>query len=97
MINIVLDLIFVPLLGWGVAGTALATLLAQVSSAAFTMRALMRETSAYRLVLRQVRFHKPTLMRMIALGLPTGTSSRPCTPSATRSSSGASTAWGLRP
>ncbi len=72
VINIVLDLIFVPLLGWGVAGTALATLLAQVSSAAFTMRALMRETSAYRLVLRQVRFHKPTLMRMIALGLPTG-------------------------
>ena len=72
LVNIVLDLLFVPVLGWGVAGTALATVLAETSAAVLTVITLMRETHAYRLVVRKIRFHGPMLRRMVGLGLPTG-------------------------
>ena len=72
LVNIMLDLLFVPILGWGVAGTALATVLAEVVAAILTVATLMRESHAYRLVLRKIGFHRGMLRRMVLLGLPTG-------------------------
>ena len=40
LVNIVLDIVFIALLHWGVAGAAVATVLSQVASAALTLRCL---------------------------------------------------------
>lgn len=72
VVNIVLDLLFVVALHWDVFGVALATVIAQTVSAVLIMLRLTRTRDAYRVTLRQVRFHGPALRRIIQLGLPTG-------------------------
>ncbi len=71
-VNIVLDLLFVVAFHWDVFGVALATVIAQIVSAALIMLRLIRVQAAYRVRLRLVRFHGPTLKKVIRLGLPTG-------------------------
>ncbi len=72
VVNIVLDLLFVVAFHWNVFGVALATVFAQTVSAVLIMLRLMRTKDAYRVALRQIRFHGPMLRRIIRLGLPTG-------------------------
>ena len=71
-VNIVLDLLFVVVFRWAVFGVALATVIAQAVSAVLVMARLMRVKEAYQVRLRQVRFHGPTLKKIVRLGLPTG-------------------------
>lgn len=74
LVNIVLDLLFVFVFGWGVAGAAAATVLAETTSSVLAVRALARYDGPCRLVLRG-RGLKPDfrlLRRMVGLGLPTG-------------------------
>ncbi len=71
-VNIVLDLLFVVRFHWDVFGVALATVLAQAVSAVLIMLRLTRTRDDYRVTLRQVRFHGPSLRRIVRLGLPTG-------------------------
>ena len=73
--NILLDLLFVGVFGWGVMGVALATILSQSVSAVLVILILMRSDDCYRLVPKQIRFHGPTLKRIIRLGIPAGLSS----------------------
>ena len=72
VINVVLNLFFVIVLHMDVAGVALATILSQGVSAVLVLRALMRRTDACRLNLREIRFHRVQLMKIIRIGLPAG-------------------------
>ena len=71
-VNIALDLLFVVCFHWAVFGVALATVLAQTVSAVLIMLRLTHTHDAYRVTLRQIRFHGPMLRRIVRLGLPTG-------------------------
>ena len=72
LVNIALELLFVAVLGWGVAGAAWATVLAIAVSAVLVMVTLCRSREAYRVELRYVGFRGNMLKRMVGIGLPTG-------------------------
>ena len=72
VINIVLDTVFVLLFHMGVAGAAIATLIAQAVSAVLVTLKLMRSGGLLRLSLRKIRFHGTLLKMQLKLGLPTG-------------------------
>jgi Na+-driven multidrug efflux pump len=69
-INIALDLLFVVVFHWGVAGTALATLVSEVIAAALLLRALMRANLPCNLKLRSIRFDFTVLGQIVRIGLP---------------------------
>lgn len=71
-INIVLDLVTIIVFHMGIAGAALATVIAQGVSAVLVTIALMRSKDIYKLELRKIRFHKRILLSELYIGLPTG-------------------------
>lgn len=71
-VNILLDMAFVLLFHMGVAGVAVATLIAQAVSAVLVTRRLMRSGGILHLSLRKVRFHGSLLKLQLKLGLPAG-------------------------
>ncbi len=70
--NIVLDLLFVVVLGWGIAGVAAATVAAQVINMALLTRKLTGGNAPCRLVLRGLRMRAVYLSNMLRLGVPSG-------------------------
>ncbi len=72
VVNVVLNLIFVTLFHMNVAGVALATTISQGISAFLVVRALMHRTDACKLDLKQMRFYKIQLGKMVRIGLPAG-------------------------
>ncbi|MGM9589674.1 MAG: MATE family efflux transporter [Faecousia sp.] len=72
VLNVLMNLFFVRVLELNVAGVALATTISQGISAALVMWALMRRTDCCRLELRQMRFDKNLMKRIIRIGLPAG-------------------------
>ncbi len=71
LVNIVLDLVFVAGLSMGVAGAALATILSQLLSALLVLFMMLRSEEVYRLKLRNLRFHRTTLVSILRIGIPT--------------------------
>ena len=71
-INIVLDLVFVPVLGLGVAGAAAATVISQLVSAILVMRTLLQTTEPYRLELAGLHIDRDFLGEILRLGFPRG-------------------------
>ena len=72
VVNVVLNLIFVTVLHMNVAGVALATTISQGISAVLVVWALIQRTDECHLELKQMRFHKLQLSKMIRIGLPAG-------------------------
>jgi len=72
LINVGLNIIFVTVLNMNVAGVALATIISQAVSAILVVRALMKRDDACKLVLKDLRFYKHELLRIIRIGLPAG-------------------------
>lgn len=72
LMNIVLDILFVASFKMGVAGVALATVLAQAVSAVLIMAVMMRTEEAYKVTLREIRFHWDKLRAIVRIGLPSG-------------------------
>lgn len=72
ILNIILDLLFVVVFHWGVAGVAMATIISQIFSAVLICITLMRTRESYRLNLRKIRFHKEILFRIVRIGIPSG-------------------------
>ena len=72
LINTVLDLWFVLGLKMGVAGVALATVIAQCSSAVLVMIVLMRSKEWVRLELSRLRIHQDILIKVLRVGIPAG-------------------------
>ena len=68
--NTVLDLLFVTVFRMGVAGVAIATILAQFASAALVLAVLTRTKGDYRIEWRAVQLEKNMLGSICALGLP---------------------------
>lgn len=71
-INICLDLLFVIYFNMGVAGVAWATLIAQSVSCLLGLLHLITVKDDYRVKVREIRFEKHVLMRIIKIGLPSG-------------------------
>ena len=71
-VNVVLDLLFVAVLGFGVGAAALATTIAQSLSAVLAFYRLTRPGTEYQIIWRQVRMDAPMLKRILAIGLPSG-------------------------
>lgn len=70
IMNIVLDLVFVVVFHWGVAGVAYATIISQFASAILTMWTLTRETASYKIIWRRVRLTSWMLGKIVKIGLP---------------------------
>ena len=70
--NVVLDLFFIAVLGYGVGAAALATSISQILSAALSLIRLMRIETDYRVSLRKIRFEKSILKKIIRYGVPSG-------------------------
>ncbi|MBP1756602.1 MAG: family efflux transporter [Firmicutes bacterium] len=71
-LNIVLDLLFVIEFHWDVMGVAVATVISQICSAVLVCITLMRTKDCYQLRLKEIRFHKELLKKIIRIGLPAG-------------------------
>lgn len=72
LINVALDLLFVAVLRWSVAGVAIATALAQLVAAALVVLSLCRAKDDTRLTLKGLRPDGALLKRTVQIGLPTG-------------------------
>lgn len=68
--NTVLDLVFVFYLEMGVAGVAIATVIAQWLSAILTLITLLRSREVIRLVPRQLSIDLPLLRQIVRIGFP---------------------------
>ena len=72
VVNVILNVVFVTQFHMNMAGVALATTISQAISAVLVVIALMRRTDACQLHLKEMRFHKPQLVKMLRIGLPAG-------------------------
>lgn len=72
IINIILDFLFVKGFKWGVVGAGIATLIAQGISALLVCYVLIKTKEDYKLEIKNIKFHKEILSRIIKIGLPTG-------------------------
>lgn len=72
VINIVLDLVFVIVFHWDVAGVAIATIIAQAASWIFGIIYMRKKYEILRFPILKFRFDKVILKKIIKLGLPTG-------------------------
>ena len=72
VVNVGLDLVFVPVLHWGVAGLAAASAIAYALSAATLFVRLTRTDSPVRLDPRKLRVDGAVLARIVKIGLPAG-------------------------
>lgn len=70
--NILLDLLFVIVLKWGVAGVGLATITSQAVAMVLVVRKLMRCEGPYRLQWKKLRLDKRMAGRIINFGIPSG-------------------------
>ena len=70
--NIILDLLFVAVLGWGVAGAGIATVIAQGISAILCIVRMCRLDGIGRLRLSSLKYYPDYMGEVIAQGLPNG-------------------------
>lgn len=70
VINIVLDFVFVFFCNMGVAGVALATVIAQLTSAVLTVITLLKTSTCVRLDFRKLKIDIPILKNIFAIGFP---------------------------
>ena len=71
-INIGLDVLFVGVFKWGVGSAAVATTISQGVSALLCFIHLLRVDAPYQIKIKEVSFHKESLLYIIKYGLPSG-------------------------
>ncbi|MBP3602879.1 MAG: MATE family efflux transporter [Lachnospiraceae bacterium] len=72
VLNIILDILFVAQFDMGVAGVALATVIAQAISSVLCLWKLMHMREVFDLGLKQLKMAKEHVIQMVRLGLPSG-------------------------
>lgn len=72
IINVILDFLFVGVLGMGVGAAALATIIAQFISAVLCLVPLFKLPEEYRFRIREIGFDKASLKDIVRFGLPSG-------------------------
>lgn len=70
VLNLILDILFVAVFRWGVAGVALTTVLSQICSAALTVLLLFHTKQSCRLKRRALRISADSLWDILRLGFP---------------------------
>jgi putative MATE family efflux protein len=70
LVNTALDLVFVVSFGWGVAGVAAATVIAQCLSAVLVLILLTRTGSSYRIVWSRMKLNREMLKKIWLIGIP---------------------------
>ncbi|MBD3948322.1 MATE family efflux transporter [Tuanshanicoccus lijuaniae] len=69
--NILLDPIFIYVLGWGMAGAAWATILSQFISMSWTLYYFFNQNNTHHIRLNRLRYDMSEIFQIIKLGLPT--------------------------
>ena len=72
VLNLLLDLLFVPVFRWGVAGVGIATVVSQAISAVLIIVVLMRSNDVYKVYLKEIRLDLHIMRNIIQIGLPAG-------------------------
>lgn len=72
LVNLLLDLLFVCVFGWGVAGAALATVIGFAVSCVMISLYLMHEEETFRLHWNKLRVDVPDLKYILKIGVPAG-------------------------
>ena len=70
--NVVLDLLFVAVFKWDVAGAAIATVISQGLSVVLCLIQMLKEKKTYHLDLKALRLDKGIMKEILVQGLPTG-------------------------
>ena len=73
--NIALDILFVFGFKWGIAGAAVATVIAQGISAVWVLRILFDPKDDYKLLPKQLQFYWPSVKKILRIGIPSGLNS----------------------
>ncbi len=71
-INVGLDILFIPVLGFGVGSAALATIIAQTLSALFCFYRLLTTKDCYQVRFKQLRIDFALLKQILIIGIPAG-------------------------
>ena len=71
-VNIVLDIVFVAFFKWGIAGAAIATIVAQVVSCIFMLLAFYHTDDFFHLTLKDLHIDWAMLKQILAIGFPLG-------------------------
>ncbi len=72
IVNIILDFVFVLYFDMGVAGVAIATIIAETVSAVLVMRTLMTDDDMYKVHLKKLKIQKNYLESIMRVGFPAG-------------------------
>lgn len=72
VINVILNLILVIVFHMDVAGVGIATAVSQYVSAFMVVRCLMHSDGVYQLRIKDIRFYKDMILRIIQIGFPAG-------------------------
>ena len=72
LLNVVLDLLFVVVFHWGVAGVAIATSISQIVSGILCLIRLLNMKEIVVVPLSSLRLHKELVLRLTKLGVPSG-------------------------
>ena len=71
LLNVILDPLLMIVIHWGVAGAALATVIAKAVPAMISLVILKRDTTGVRIRLKGFRFEKSKMKSILTVGLPT--------------------------
>lgn len=72
LLNIVLDVVFLGVFGWGVWSAAAATVLSQAASVVLCMAYLLQKGNIFTVELGKIRFHRDMLSEIVRYGFPSG-------------------------
>ena len=70
--NVVLDLLFVAVFGFGIEGAAIATLISQLVSATLAFIKLTKVDDCYKIYIKQIKLNLNMLKKLMKMGVPTG-------------------------
>ena len=70
--NVVLDILFVAVYGFGIEGAAIATVISQIVSATLAFVKLTKIDDCYRIYIRQIKIDFDMLKSLMKMGVPTG-------------------------
>jgi putative MATE family efflux protein len=72
LLNVVLELLFVGVLGMGVGSSAVATVISQAVSVLLCFKHLLKKGTIYQISFKKLRFHGEMVKEIIKYGVPTG-------------------------
>lgn len=72
LLNIALDMLFIMVLGIGIAGAAIATVIAQLVAALLAFTKLLRVDGPHRISIKEIKIDVSMLKDELALGIPSG-------------------------